>query len=108
MVVKTRLRSIVVPILFYLVLGVATGYLVWGASNGPHGLKAAEKDAAEAASLQTELAALKDERARWERKVSELRPDSVDRDLLEEEAHFQLDRVFKDEVVIFTKPQAVR
>ncbi len=108
MVVKTRLRSIVVPILFYLVLGVATGYLVWGASNGPHGLKAAEKDAAEAASLQTELAALKGERARWERKVSELRPDSVDRDLLEEEAHLQLDRVFKDEVVIFTKPQAVR
>ncbi len=41
MVVRTRLRSIVVPIVFYLVLGVATGYLVWGASNGAHGLKAA-------------------------------------------------------------------
>ena len=108
MVVRTRLRSIVVPIVFYLVLGVATGYLVWGASNGPHGLKAAEKDAADAATLRTELAALKDERARWERKVSELRPESVDRDLLEEEAHVQLDRVYKDEVVIFTAPQAVR
>ncbi len=108
MVVKTRLRSIVVPILFYLVLGVATGYLVWGASNGAHGLKAAEKDAAEAATLQTELAALKDERARWQHKVTALRPDSVDRDLLDEEAHVQLDRIFKDEVVIFTAPRAVR
>ncbi len=108
MVVKTRLRSIVVPILFYLVLGVATGYLVWGASNGAHGLKAAEKDAAQAVALQAELAALKDERARWQRRVTALRPDSVDRDLLEEEAHGELDRVAKDEVVIFTRPQAVR
>jgi cell division protein FtsB len=108
MVVRTRLRSIVVPIVFYLVLGVATGYLVWGASNGAHGLKAAEKDAAEAVALQTQLAALKDERARWERRVAGLRPDSVDRDLLDEEAHVELDRVGKDEVVIFTKPPPPR
>ncbi len=108
MVVRTRLRSIVVPIVFYLVLGVATGYLVWGASNGAHGLKAAEKDAAEAITLQSELAALKDERARWERRVAALRPDRSDRDLLDEEAHVQLDRVSKDEVVIFTGPKATR
>jgi cell division protein FtsB len=108
MVVRTRLRSIVVPIVFYLVLGVATGYLVWGASNGAHGLKAAEKDATEAVALQTQLSALKDERARWERRVAALRPDSVDRDLLDEEAHVQLDRVNKDEVVIFTAAGPVR
>ena len=29
MVVRTRLRSIVLPIVLYLVLGVASGYLVW-------------------------------------------------------------------------------
>ena len=29
-------------------------------------------------------------------------PESVDRDLLDEEAHAMLDRVGKDEVVIFT------
>jgi cell division protein FtsB len=108
MVVRTRLRSIVVPILFYLALGVASGYLVWGASNGPHGLKAAEKDAAKAVALETELAALKHERARWERRVAALRPESVDRDLLDEEAHVELDRVGKDEVVVFLKPQPAR
>lgn len=108
MVVRTRLRSILVPIVFYLVLGVATGYLVWGASNGAHGLKAAEKDAAQAVALETQLAALKEERARWERRVAALRPESVDRDLLDEEAHVQLDRVGKDEVVIFTGPHARR
>ena len=108
MVVRTRLRSIVVPILFYLVLGVATGYLVWGASNGPHGLKAAERDAAQAVALEAHLASLKEERARWERRVAALRPDSVDRDLLDAEAHVLLDRVAKDEVVIFTGAQAMR
>jgi cell division protein FtsB len=102
MVVRTRLRSIVLPIVFYLVLGVAGGYLVWGASNGEHGLKAKEKFDAEAAELKAQLAALKDEHARWELRVASLRPASVDKDLLEEEAHALLDRVAKDEVVIFT------
>ena len=108
MVVRTRLRSIVTPIAFYLVLGAASGYLVWGASNGEHGLKAKEKYDAETETLQAELASIKDERARWERRVAALRPDSVDRDLLEEEAHGKLDRVGKDEVVIFTAPNPGR
>ena len=102
MVVRTRLRKIVLPIVFYLVLGVTSGYLVWGASNGEHGLKAKVKFDAEAIDLKAELAALKDERARWELRVASLRPESVDRDLLDEEAHALLDRVAKDEVVIFT------
>jgi cell division protein FtsB len=103
MVVRTRLRSIVLPIAFYLVLGVTSGYLVWGASNGEHGLNARVKFDAEAAELTVQLSALKDERTRWERRVASLRPESVDRDLLDEEAHAMLDRVAKDEVVIFTE-----
>ena len=83
-------------------LGVTSGYLVWGASNGEHGLNAKVKFDAEAAELMAQLSALKDERARWERRVTSLRPESVDRDLLDEEAHAMLDRVAKDEVVIFT------
>jgi cell division protein FtsB len=102
MVRRTRLRSIVLPIVLYLVLGVASGYLVWGASNGEHGLKAKEKFDAEATELKTQLAALKDERARWDLRVASLKSESVDKDLLDEEAHALLDRVAKDEVVIFT------
>jgi cell division protein FtsB len=102
MVVKTRLRSIVLPIVFYLVLGVTSGYLVWGASNGEHGLNARLKFDAEAAELMAQLSALKTERARGERRVANLMPESVDKDLLDEEAHALLDRVGKDEVVIFT------
>ncbi|HEY3621682.1 MAG TPA: septum formation initiator family protein [Roseiarcus sp.] len=102
MVVRTRLRSIVLPIVLYLVLGVASGYLVWGASNGEHGLKAKEKFDAEAADLKAQLTGLKDDRARWELRVASLRAESIDKDLLDEEAHALLDRVAKDEVVIFT------
>ena len=108
MVVRTRLRSIVLPIVFYLVLGIASGYLVWGASNGEHGLKAKVQYDADAETLKIELDALKEERARWERRVAALGPQSVDRDLLDEEAHAKLDRVSKDEVVIFTAPDPTR
>ena len=108
MVVRTRLRSIVLPIVFYLLLGVASGYLVWGASNGEHGLKAKVEDDAEAETLKAELADLKEERARWQRRVSALSPETVDRDLLDEEAHAELDRVARDEVVIFLAPQPGR
>jgi len=102
MVVRTRLRSIVAPIVFYLVLGAATGYLVYGATSGEHGLKAKAKYDAEARELRGELDGLKQERASWERRVADLRPESIDRDLLDEEAHALLNRVQKDEVVIFT------
>jgi cell division protein FtsB len=108
MVVRTRLRKIVTPIVFYLVLGVTSFYLVWGASNGEHGLKAKVKFDAEAIELKAELASLKDERARWDMRVASLSPESVDKDLLDEEAHALLDRVSKDEVVIFTAPQPAR
>ena len=102
MVKRTRLRSILTPIAFYLVLGVTSAYLVWGASNGEHGLEAKEKFDIEADELKAQLAALKDQRARWESRVASLKPESVDRDLLDEEAHGLLDRVAKDEVIIFT------
>ena len=101
MVRRTRLRSIVLPIVLYLVLGVASFYLVLGASNGEHGLKAKEQFDAEAVELKSQLAALKDERTRWELRVASLKSESIDKDLLDEEAHALLDRVAKDEVVIF-------
>ena len=102
MAVKTRVRAILFPIAFYLVLGVASGYLVWGASKGERGLKAKAEYDAEAAQLQVELAQLQGERERWRRRVDSMRSEAVDRDLLDEEARAVLDRVGKDDVVIFT------
>ena len=67
--------------------GSPSGYLVWGASNGEHELKAAEKLNSEAIELKAQLAGLKDERARWELRVASLKSESIDKDLLDEEAH---------------------
>jgi cell division protein FtsB len=102
MVVKTRARAVLFPILFYLVLGTASGYLVWGASKGDRGLKAKAEYHAESLRLQAELAELQVERARWSRRVGAMRSEAVDRDLLDEEARAVLDRVGKDDVLIFT------
>ena len=60
MIVRTRLRSIALPIVFYLVLGVTSGYLVSGASNGEHGLIARLKFDAEAEELTGQLSVLKE------------------------------------------------
>ncbi len=108
MVVRTRARAILIPVFLYLLLGVASGYLVWGASNGQRGLKAKIAQDAEFARLQSDLKSLRDERGRWERRVAAMRSESVDRDLLDEEARAVLDRVGKDDVVIMTGPSNSR
>jgi len=104
MVVRTRLRSIVLPIVLYLVLGVASGYLVWGASNGEHGLKAAEKFDAEASSSR---------RSSWDSRMNtragrcasraSARKASTRISWMRRRTRL-LDRVGKDEVVISPAP----
>jgi cell division protein FtsB len=102
MVVRSRARAILVPLFFYLVLGSASAYLVKNASQGQHGTEARATFDRESADLRAKLGALQDERERWRHRVDSLRNESIDRDLLEQEARARLDRVAKDEVVIFT------
>ncbi len=104
MAVRTRARAILIPILFYLVLGAASAWLVWGASQGDRGLEAKANDDVEGAALRLELASIQVEHERWRRRVEGMRSEAVDRDLLDEEARATLDRVGKDDVVIFTGP----
>ncbi len=108
MVIRTRARAILVPLAFYLVLGGASGYLVWAASKGQRGLEARATYVTQTKVLQTQLASLQADHVRWKRRVDAMRTESIDRDLLEEEAHSQLDRVGKDEVAIFTSAKAER
>jgi cell division protein FtsB len=105
MAVRSRLRAILVPLFFYAALGGASAYLVKNASKGQHGAQARAAFDWELGAQKAKLAALQDERERWRRRVDSLRNESIDRDLLAEEAHTQLDRVAPDEVVIFTDPK---
>ena len=99
---RARVRAVVYPLAFYAVLGGASAYLVWGASNGERGSKAKAEFASEMAGLQMQLKALRAEHGSWDRRVAAMRSDAVDRDLLDEEARAKLDRVAKNDLVIFT------
>jgi cell division protein FtsB len=108
MVVRTRLRAILLPIAFYAILGVASGYLVWGAWNGERGLKTKAEYSNEMQNLGEQLKALQTERRSWERRVALMRSEAVDRDLLDEEARATLDRVGKNDLLVFTAEDAKR
>lgn len=101
MVVRRRLASVLMPLVLYAVSAGATSYFIWHAWNGNRGLKAKIEYRAQAKSLQTELADLKAERYGLERRIAMMRAESVERDILEEEARRQLGRLHRNDVVVF-------
>jgi cell division protein FtsB len=108
MVVKTRARAILLPIVFYLVSGGVSGFFVYQASIGDRGLHAKAHYQAQMTALTAQLTALQDEHKALQHKVDLMRADAVDRDLLDEEARAKLDRVDKNDLVVFTDPQKLR
>ena len=108
MVVKTRLRAILLPIAFYLVSGSASAFFVWQASIGDRGLNAKAHYQTQMAALAAQLSDLQDERKALQHKVDLMRDNAIDRDLLDEEARAKLDRVDKNDLVVFTHPPKMR
>ena len=101
MVIRRRLRAVLIPLALYAVSGSAASYFVWHAYNGSNGLKAKEEYRQKMEGLSARLNILKEEREGWERRVSMMAADTIDRDLLEEQARVTLGRVQKDELVFF-------
>lgn len=106
MVIRRRLRSILLPLLLYAVSGSVSSYFVWHAVNGERGLKTKEEYRKVMAGLISENADLRAEREQYERRISMMRAEAVERDILEEEARVQLGRVHKSDVVVFLKSAA--
>ena len=92
------------PILFYLVLGVTSGYLVWG--RMAIGLNAKLKFDAEAAELTATALRAEGRAHAMERRVANLMPKASTG--ISSMRRPMLDRVAKDEVVIFTDTGKVR
>jgi cell division protein FtsB len=101
MIVRTRLRRFLYPLALYCVAGSIGSFFFWHAVNGDRGLKVSDEYEKSIAMLRTQLDATKAERAQWSHRIDLLRGTTVDRDLLEEQARLTLDRVGKDELVIF-------
>jgi cell division protein FtsB len=99
-----RLRAIIGSLVASLVLYAAAGgiaaYFVWHGVNGQRGLKTGEEYEQKLAKLLQERDVLRGERVLWERRISLIRGESVDADILDEAARAELGRVHKNELVI--------
>jgi cell division protein FtsB len=83
------------------VLGITvTGYFAYHLVEGDRGLKAWLRLNREIGTAATNLEAVRAQRAALDLKVSELRPDHVDPDLLDERIRATLNLVLPDDIVI--------
>lgn len=100
MVIRRGVRSVFVTLALYLVSGAAVSYFLFHAQHGARGLEARGTLQQSQRELETELAGLTAERKLWERRLSLVRDEAVDRDLLEEHARDTLGRVHRNDVIL--------
>ncbi len=86
MVTRKRFRTVLNALALYTLAALVIGYFGINAYSGKHGLRARQDLDQQIAQLNGELAALRAERASWERRVSLLKPESIDPDMLDERA----------------------
>ena len=95
---RRRARVLVLP-----VFGLALiGYFAYHLVEGDRGLRAWVRVTQQLGVAQQNLAAVAAERAALEHRVSHLRSDHVDPDLLDAQVRRTLDLVRPDEIVIIT------
>lgn len=90
MVTRKRFRTVLNALALYTIAAMVIAYFGLNAYSGAHGLRAKQDLDQQIAQLSGELATLKAERASWERRVSLLKPESIDPDMLDERARLQL------------------
>ncbi len=93
-----RPRQILAPVIFATVFGYFGYHLV----NGERGLLAMAQLQRETQIADQNLLEAETERKIWELRVSELRNQSLDPDMLDERARALLNDASKDDIIIFT------
>ena len=106
MVTRTRLRAFMTALGLYVVAALIIGYFGLSAYTGAHGLKAKQDLAQQQASLTRDLERITAERKQWEHRVSLLRSDNLDPDMLDERARYQLDYANPRDLVRIVRPAA--
>jgi cell division protein FtsB len=86
MVTRKRIRTILNTLALYGVAALVIGYFAVNAYTGNHGLHARQDLDRQIEQLGAELAALRTEKSNWQRRVSLLRPESIEADMLDERA----------------------
>jgi cell division protein FtsB len=91
MVSRARLKSLLTGLALYTIAAAMVGYFGVNAYTGKYGLNARQELDSEIVALTSELARLKRERTEVEQRVSLLRSDRVDPDMLDVRARYLLD-----------------
>ena len=104
MVSRPRLKSFLTGLALYMMAAALIGYFGVNAYTGKYGLNARQELDQEIIALTSELARLKRERADSEHRVSLVRSDRVDPDMLDERARYQLDYANPHDLVRMTTP----
>ena len=86
-----------------LIAGVMIGYFAWHAFHGNYGIYAREALETRVADLERELATVRADRLAMQRRVTLLRNDSLDPDLLEERAREMLSLAHPNDVVVYER-----
>ena len=108
MVTRKWLRAGLFALVLYIVAGAVIGYFGLNAYSGNRGLRAKLDLDEQIAQLNDELAGLKAERARWERRVLLLRSGSIDPDMLDERARALLNYADPRDLTLRLKPTLTR
>jgi len=104
MVSRRRLHSFLTGLALYTMAAGLVGYFGINAYTGKYGLNARLELDQEIVALTSELARLKKERTEGEQRVSLLRSDRVDPDMLDERARYQLDYANPHDLIRMTNP----
>jgi cell division protein FtsB len=104
MVSRNRLKSVLTGLALYMIAAAIVGYFGVNAYTGKYGLNARQELDQEIIALTSELERLKQERAEGERRVSLLRSDRVDPDMLDERTRYQLDYANPRDLVRTARP----
>jgi cell division protein FtsB len=103
MVTRKRLRSFITALALYTIAALLIGYFGVNAYTGNHGLKARQDLVVQMDELTRELQRIKAERAQWERRISLLKSESLDPDMLDERARALLNWVDPRDVTMMLK-----
>lgn len=93
---KRRARDVIGPVLGFC----AVGYFAYHSIEGDRGLFALIRLSEQIQETRAQLEELSAERSALERRVSNLRPDHLDPDMLDERARLILNLARPDEIVI--------
>ena len=104
MVVRTRLASILIPLAFHVLSGAVGAFFVWHAFHGERGIAADLEYRRQMAEIEGELKVVRAEKAVWQKRINLLRGEEIDHDLLDEEARNLLNRVNKNDLLVFLPP----